>query len=224
MSEMPKFDFSGCSIKNDEDLDQALAGDAKKESKVFKPGKHDVVIKAVVFEGMAKKDKTWGQLKVTLEGTNEKKTNVWVMFPTQDVKYGDKGTMFPFKKLQEFSKALGVELKASNLKPSLQSLFQKPEKLVGKSLSVKMAYEKAYPKFASKGDDGVNLNIILGDGSTLLEGGVPLVIKGTTSEEAYQAAEKFALDNAIDYSGFPQVVEYFPASEAAPANEQIPWD
>lgn len=218
---MPKFSFGGCSIKNDEQMNEELAKVGQND-KFFKPGKHDVVIKEVNFEGLAKNDNTWGNLKITLQGTNEKTTNVWVMFPTQDVVYGKNKTMFPFKKLQEFSKALGEDLKVSTLEPVLKKLFAKPEKLVGKPLAIRMAYERANAKFVEKLEDGtVRLNLVLADGSLQKENGQVKVFEGADSKAAYNAVAEYATKNSIAYDAFPQVVEYFPATEKA--GDTTPW-
>lgn len=220
-NQIPRFSFGGCSIKDDEQMNEELAKVGQND-RFFKPGKHDVVIKEVAFEGMAKNDKSWGNLKLTLQGTGEKQTNVWVLFPTTDVVYGPKKTMFPFKKLQEFAGALGEDLKVSTLEPVLKKLFAKPEKLAGKSLAVRIAYERARAKFIGKGADGiVRLGLELADGTTHQENGAAKIFEGADSKTAYEAVAKFATEKGIAYDAFPQVVEYFAAEQKA--TDTVPW-
>lgn len=201
---MPKFNFDGCSIKDDGELEAELAKSSRQD-KYFRPGKHDVVIKAVEFTGLAKNDDSWGQLSVTYEGTGEKTMMDFILFPFKDVKYGPKATLYPFKKLQSFCSALGVELKASNIKDVMTKTFGKPEKLVGSGLSIDVGYQKAYAKWTSKDASGANLyNLILADGSVAQENGVAKTFPG------YEAVEAYATEKKIGYDKFCQVTSYYP--------------
>lgn len=210
---MPKFDFSSCSIKTDAELEEQLKK-AGSQDRHFRPGKHDVVIDKVEFKGLAEKDPNWGKLEVTLRGTGEKTTRDTVMIPFKDVTYGAKKVLYPFKKLSQFCSSLGVELKVENLKSVMQSTFAKPEKLVGKPLSVVVAYTKAHAEWAGKdGEGNSQYKLVLGDGNTYCGAdGKPLLFPD------YAAVAAFAKEQKIDYNGFCNVTEYCPSTAKA-ANE-----
>lgn len=67
MVDIPRFDFSGATIKTEEEL-QAAEASSNKGDKYFRPGKYDVEISTVEFKGAAKGDANWGQLEITYKG------------------------------------------------------------------------------------------------------------------------------------------------------------
>lgn len=223
MTTMPKFNFSGCSIKDDAQLADELAKAGTDQSKIFKPGKHDVVIKEAVFDGMLPKDPTWGKMKVTFQGTNDKTINAWVCFPTSDIYYGEKKTLFMFNKFKSFCASLGEDVKASNIESVLKKTIGKPEKLAGKPLAIKVGYEKARASYAGKSADGsVLLNLELADGSKYQENGQVKVFTDADSKAAYKAVETFANEKKIAFDAFAQVLDYFP-SDVEAKKDEMPW-
>ncbi len=219
---LPKFNFSGCSIKDDVKLQEELEKSGGQD-KFFKEGLHDVEIKTAVFEGMQPKDPTWGKLKVTFLGTNEKEINAWISFPTSDIYYGEKkNNLFMFRKVQAFCAALGEDLKATTLESVLKKVFAKPEKLAGKPLTIRVGYEKAYAKYAGKNPDGTPiLNLRLADGTLHQDAGAVKTFTGADSRAAYDSVQRYANEHNIGYDAFAQVVEYLPGKEAP--TDETPW-
>lgn len=208
---IPRFDFKGCSIKDDAQLQEEL-DKAGGEGKFFREGKHDVVIKSAEYQGQQAKDPTWGKLALTLQGTGDKEIKSWVYFPTSEITYGGKPGLFMFGKVQAFCAALGEDLKASNLESALKKVFAKPEKLAGRPLSIRVGYERSHAKYAGKNADGsVNLHLQLADGSFQQEGGKTKVFTGPDSRTAYDTVQKYAVEKGLGYDAFAQVVEYFPS-------------
>lgn len=201
-NDMPRFDFSGCSIKTDEELEKTLAEDKKKGR--FNQGKHGVVIKAVKWDGLCKKDDTWGQIVFTYEGTGEKEISDLIQIPFKDITYGSSKTTFPFRKLTEFCAGLGVQLKATNLQTVMQSTFSKPEKLVGTALDIDVGYRKAYARFVRKNGDIVLYSLILSDGAAYQENGIIKLFEG------YKAVEEFANNSKIEFDKNINVTRYYP--------------
>src|SRR5688572_353681 len=130
MTELPRFDFSQCAIKDDEELEKALAA-SQGQSKFFSPGRYDVTIEEVTYNGLNKKDESWGNLEVVYKGAGEKTIKDYLLIPFKSVDFGEKKTKFPFLKVRQFCAALGVEVKGSNLEESMKSVFGRVEKLKG---------------------------------------------------------------------------------------------
>lgn len=210
----PKFDFSGCSIKSDEDMAAALAGEKKKEGKFFDCGQHDVIIQGAKYAGLAPKDASWYKLELSFKGTGTREGKAWVMFPTKEVAYGPDRLWKPFLKCQQLASALGEDLKASTLKPVCAKLFGKPEKLVGKPLTIRFDYENARAKFVSKENGKLQIALQLNNKGELYQENSQVKYF-----DSYDAVKAFAKEKNIRYDSFPQPVEFLPASgdSGAPA-------
>lgn len=154
-----KFDFSGSTIKTDEELELAAGGPKREDtSKVFKPGKHDVVIEAVEYVGQAS-DPNWGKLKLTLKGTGLKQTLDWLTIPVKDTMYqtkSGKSSPYMFQRIKRFAEAVGIKLSVNNLRDGMISLLGKSgEALKGKTVGVVIGYKQAYVNYAGKDEAGL---------------------------------------------------------------------
>jgi hypothetical protein len=209
--EMPRFNFSKSSIKTDEEL-QAAAEASNKGSKFFQPGKYEVVIDAVEYKGPAKGDPTWGNLEVTYKGAGEKTIRDYILVPFQDVKYGDKGTLFPFRKVQNFGESLGTTVTMANLEAAMKALFANPEKLKGRPVSIEVGYRKGHVKYLGKHDDGTKrYGIVDRDGNSVRDADMKSV-----EFPDFEAALGYAEDQKIPVDKFVNVLSYEKSSVAAP--------
>lgn len=158
MTALPRFDFSGSSIKTEAELDLASGTKKKDTSKVLKPGLYDLTIAAVEYAGQAK-DPNWGKLKLTLKGVGEKQILDWIQIPVKDTMYTGKNgkpTTWPFQVFRTFAEAVGVKVSVSNLKTTMTTLLGKEgEALVGKTVGAVIGYDRAYVNYAGKDAAGL---------------------------------------------------------------------
>jgi hypothetical protein len=217
--EMPRFEFGDCDIKDDETLNAELAKTQDFDSKFFKPGKHDVVIKELKFIGLAKQDKNWGQLEVVYEGAKERTIKEYVMIPFKDVRYGANKTMYPFSRFKDFCKGLGVELSIANLGETLKTTFAKPEKLVGTPLSIDIGYKNGYVKYDGKTEANTNKYVIvLRDGNQLVSSeNAPLIFPDRA------AALSYANDNKLAVDEYTNVLTHQPSANGALKKADANW-
>jgi hypothetical protein len=204
MASEPKYDFSGCSI-TDEEMDDKLN---KTGNSIFRPGEYPVEIvesKILATEdnkgGLAKGDKTWVNWLIKFEN-GEKKISTILMVPTSRVTYGAKESPYPFRRLKEFFKSIGIEVKISNLGETLNKYFKKANSLVGLSATVRVGYRDAHGTSIKVGDDvkvqivnSNNLPLVGADNKTLIF-------------DDYEAAAEYADDNNIAYNSFPEVLGF----------------
>lgn len=190
--EMPRFAFENMSFKDDSEVEayEAKQNEGKKTfvDKHFKPGRYEVVIEKVEFKGKATKDPTWLNVIVHLKGTGEKRINTLIQVPTQDIKYGDKGTLFPYQNYKKFCAAAGREIKSvSDVPATTKALFAQPEKLVDLPIIAEMGYEKAYAQYVGKKEDGSKVyNLIGRDGEAARDAdGVILTFGDHAAVELY---------------------------------------
>jgi hypothetical protein len=167
---IPKFNFSQASIKTDEELKTALSGE-RGNDKYFRPGKYDVTIASVEYQGPAK-DTNWGKFLLTLKGTGEKSIRAQVIVPFRDQKYigaSGKPTMLMFLRFTQFMTALGHTVTLDNLEETLTSVFANPERtLTGKVLGVEIGYDNNHIAYRGKDEIGVKKYVIqMKDGSVL---------------------------------------------------------
>lgn len=205
--EMPRFDFSNVSFKTQEELeahDKANGGGTRFVEKYFKPGQYDVTITSIDCLGKAQKDDSWVNLVVHYQGTGEKTINGLIQIPTRDVKYGPRGTTYPYRVLQEFCKALGHNLTVETLGQTVKSLFSRPEKLAGTSLRIAVGYAKGYAKYAGKRDDGTAYFVLMDRNheSVKDDSGLDLQFGDKTSAELYAQANKIPFDKYTQVLGF----------------------
>jgi hypothetical protein len=140
----------------------------KRESKFLRPGLYnDCVITEVIDKGEAK-DPTWIKFLVKIQ-VNSREVFHNIVVPTERLTFGVNKTEIPFKILQGFCKAIGMELTKENVNIVLGAMFTNPEKLVGFRLDLVLGHDAyyAYPDHGrilirSKddkpilGEDGVN--------------------------------------------------------------------
>lgn len=214
---MPRFDFSQCEIKDDEQLEAKIAEQAL-GGKYFEPGKYDVVVDDVEFTGLSEKDPTWGNLQVTLKGTNDRTIKSFIMIPFKEVTYGEKKTMFVFRQFRTFCSALGVTVTRANLEETMKTVFAKPERLKGTALSIEVGYQKGYVKYAGKSEDGgAKYTIHTQDGNPVCGPDQrPLIFPDRA------AANNYAIENGIAIDKFPRVLSYT-ASASGLAAQQVSW-
>lgn len=212
MTSIPKFNFSGSTIKTDEELEQKLAETGNNGGKYFRPGKHTVTIASVEYQGPAKDD-SWGKFLLKLEGTGEKSTTAQVIVPFKDVMYtakSGKPTTYMFKRIQNFMKALGVELKISNLQDVLTAWFTNPSKtLVGKEVVVNIGYNGNHIAYDGKDSDGnAQFVIKMRDGSVQLDSKTLTPLLFSTRDAAMAMAESLNIEiqeysSVLDYEVSP---------------------
>jgi len=171
MSNLPKFNFSGVSVKTDAELNAKLA-ESDTRSKYFRPGKHVVTIGEVVYQGLAGDDR-WGKFLLTLNGVGGKTTTSQLIVPLKDVMYRTKAgkeTAFMFKKMQNFMSALGVDLQISNLEDTLKANFSDLTTLVGTELEIDIGYNGNHIGYDGKTAAGESKFVIrMKDGSTIAD-------------------------------------------------------
>lgn len=219
MTEMPRFDFSSCEFKSDDELNAALEAGQSKGSKYFnEPGQYEVTIADVEFLKVSEKDPNWGSIKLVYQGTGEKTVNDFLLVPFKTVKYGEKGTLFPFKKVSQFCGALGVEVRASNLGESMKTVFGRLEKLKGQSLKIDLGYRGSYVKYNRAGDEKY-FTIVGKDGN---------VLRDNTSMDALKFADKaaalaYAESNQIAVERFMSVLQYDKSASGASLAASTGW-
>lgn len=208
-SSLPRFDFSGMTLKDDSELDSVLKdSQGQREEKYFKPGKHEVQIVASEYLGTTESDDTWGKYSVTMEGTGGKLIKDTVMVPFRDItiyrkKDGSTST-FPAKKIRMFLEALGASVTIKTLGDTLKSYFGKDNALVGLNLAIEVAYQGNHVKYLGKdpaGEPTVGLVSRRGDR-----------IEGTPVFKSYAEANEYAAANSIAVKRFPDVDRYLPSA------------
>lgn len=208
--EMPRFDFSGATIKTDEELVAAEAGDKKKGDKYFRPGQYDVVIEDVVFQGMAAKDPNWGKLAITYKA-GEKTIMDFVLIPFKDVTYGENKTLFPFKKVQNLASALGTPVTIATLGDSMKTLFGRPEKLKGRPVKIEVGYQKGYVKYNGKNAEGATTYILCDKEHNPVRDNSLNVV----TFPDFDAALGYATENKIPVDRYVNVLSYTASAVAA---------
>lgn len=192
MTDIPKFSFSGSSIKSDEELNAKLA-ETDTRSKYFRPGKHTVTIAKADYQGLAGDDR-WGKFLLTLEGVGGKSTTAQLIVPLKDVMYRTKKgteTIFMFKKVQGFMAALGVGLTINNLQDTLTQYFSNPAKsLVSRELVIDIGYNGNHVAYNGKNAAGeVEYVIKMRDGSVVCDKTDLTPVLFTTRDAALAHAE-----------------------------------
>lgn len=203
--EIPKFNFTGSSIKTDDEFNKQEG--ERSGGQYLRPGRHEVVITKVEYKGPAT-DPNWGKFTLTLTGTGDKTTRYFIMVPFRDVMYvgkSGKPTGLMYKKFKDFMGALGVNLTVDSLGAVLPTYFSRDgEALLGGKLAIELGYDGNYIKYAGKNEDGTKrYEIALKDGSVLLN-------KDTMQPVTFPdpaAAEAFATSTQIIIQKFPDILE-----------------
>jgi len=207
---MPKFNFSKATFTSEAALQEATGKKSGgKESKVMRPGRHEVTISAINELGAAAKDPSWYKFSLILTGTGGKEIRDLIMVPTTDVVYGADKTMFPYNKLKNLLGALGVSLTVDNLGESLNATFGDLASLVGKNLAIEVGYQKSHVRFL-RNDIGEMTGVRIVNGRTKQDlvdaSGVVLTFPDIAAAEAHVQA------NNIPYDAFPSVLSYVASS------------
>lgn len=209
MSSIPKFKLSKATIKTEAELQEKLAQQETK-FKYLNPGKHDVTIKAVTYEGAAR-DPNWGKFKMVLEGMGGKTTTSYLTVPISDIEYRNpdsgKVSTFLYTKFRQFMQALGVAVTVETLEDVLNANFSNPDKtLVGRAITIDLGFDGNYVKYVGKDEAGLSvLHIVMKDGSTLADAkGKSLVFSDRDSAMAHAEA------NGIRIQEYSSVLEYSP--------------
>lgn len=201
--ELPRFNFSSATIKTEDELAALEATQGKKGDKYLsKPGKYEVVIQTIEVTGPATSDPTWHKVRFTYMDAGERTIRDTVMVPTTDLVYGEKKTLFPFKKLQRFTGALGYELTASNVGEIMKTVFGQLKKLEGRPVSIEVGYQSAYIKYMGKDGEASVYNIIDRDGNPVRDAELNAVkFPDVDSAKNYAASASIQL-------GFANVLAY----------------
>lgn len=159
MSEAPSFNLAqgNLDIKNEEEFQEQAAKETG--GKALQPGNYTLKIQNPDFHPnketgsiYCKGDPTWFNVKVELVAADgERSLRHWVQVPTQKVRFGQKGTLFVFKKLKEFMAALGEDLTVDNLATVVPKYFNDPKALEGKEVDADVGYEGDYIEPAGNG-------------------------------------------------------------------------
>ena len=203
---IPKFSFSGSTIKSEEDL-ASLEGGAKREDKYFRPGTYQLNITKVEYQGSASDDR-WGKFLLHLEGTGGKTIRSQIMVPFRDVAFlgkSGKNTGYPYSKFKNFMSALGIAVTVPTLETVLTEVFTNPDKtLVGRDISANIGYQGNYVGYMGKDEAGIKkYNITMKDGSVLSDASG----KAMTFPE-FEAALHHAEVKNIEGRRFVDVLDY----------------
>lgn len=204
MSEMPKFDFSKSALKSDDDLTAVSGEGAGKKEKFLKPGRYDVKIAALEFQGVAKNDANWGNMLAVYETADGRSIRDYFMIPFSDHLYGEKKTAFPFQKLVKIAAAYGQALTVANTADVMKALFAKPEKLVGMPVTIEVGFEGGFIHYAGKNRDGGKRFQIYGaDHNPVRDAATMTPIEFPD----FSAAEQYATANNLNFDKWPRVLQ-----------------
>ena len=182
----PVFNLNASNVNFDDASLQAELD--KKTSKYFdEPGNYDLVISAAEYHigkdtgtSACKGDDTWHNVKITFSHVDGRSINHWLQIPTAKVTYGDKETLNPYRKFQQFLFGLGESVQIAQLQGLLTKYFADPNKLVGQKVNVDLGYEGPYVERNSEGA----FNIIV-KGQALSEDGVAVALPDRASAVQY---------------------------------------
>lgn len=182
----------------------------KKESggKFFNdPGTFDMVIKEITFKSEPNaKDGAWVGSTILLESEG-KQMKYFLDVPTEcrnGFLFGAEKAVWPLEKLQKFFRALGLVFDYENGMSQVAALFGDSNKLVGKSIKVRLGYNTHHAKYVAK-DEYV---LVEKDHTTKK-------LEGTyANKDALNAAAAEAGIKRDKNQDFIQVLELFAAKEA----------
>lgn len=216
-----QFNFSNSTIKSTADYEAAITPIKKDNSKVFKPGLHEVTVGNVQFMGEGS-DSTWTKVSITLKGPGEKTIRDLLMIPHKDLMYKSPGknpTMYPFKRLKDFILALGTEITPENAGTVLDLLFSKPTNLEGLNVKAKIGYKGTHVTYSGKDANGnAAYNVTLGNGSLLADtSGATLVFADRDSAAAHLNSQ------GVSFVSFPEVLGYELSSTPNSISPDTKW-
>jgi len=214
--EMPKFDFSNATIRTEEEFAAAEATSGQGDKYLNKPGKYEVVIDSVEYKGLSEKDTNWGKLEVVYKGSGDRTIKDFIQIPFKDTVYGEKKSTYPLKKLRSFCGALGHTINVTTIGDTMKSVFGRPEKLKGQSLSIEIGYNRGHIKYMGKTTEGAKRYQIYDRDNNPVRTADLAVVEFPD----FDAALAYAGANNVQVDKFPQILVYAKgaAATAAPAN------
>lgn len=171
----------------------------KKEVKFFLPGQHEVEISLLEEKNPVAADPTWINYWLEVTGTGSKRTGVNISVPTESLSFNGKDDNYPKTKLLQLLSALGYEVTPKNLASILEQTFGKPERMVGRRMTIQVGYDSAHLVPA-----GGKLNLVS-------RWGRPLKDKATGEPLSFAdraAAELYCETNKVKLQKFPVITEF----------------
>lgn len=118
------------------------------------PGTYDMVIKAVTFnESVNLKDSAWIGTQIQLETHDGKGLKYFLEVPTEcrnGFLFGADKAVWPLEKLQKFFRGLGIQFDYDNGMQQVGALFGDTNKMIGKTLKVRLGYSGPHAKYVGK--------------------------------------------------------------------------
>lgn len=208
---IPEFNLAATAldITSEEDLQAELAKEGRRG---FEPGVYKLKTSSARFHlnkvtksPLCVKDPTWFNIALTVTSSDERKKDLFIQVPTSKIKYGDKGTLFVFKKFCEFMASIGVAVNLQNLSKIAAKYFQNEETLKNLNdleIEIEMAYEGSY---ADKQPDGESFKIRTKKGEALQEDGVDVTCPDFDSAKVYAQSRGIELSYCEVKKMVPQV-------------------
>ena len=203
MSNVPSF-----KTKSKPEMSEQQVDASKSDGSKFlnEPGTFDAIIKTVKFGKVSEKDNAWLTVEIGLE-IDKKPIRHYQMIPTEcrnSYLFGASKATFAIDKLRAFFRGLGLVFDFDNGMEQVATLFRDADKLVGKSIKIRLGYEGPHAKYVGK-EQYVYVDK---DHTTLkLDGTFP-------NKAAIDAACREAGLKRDANSDFIKVVEIFAAKEA----------
>ncbi len=210
MTNVPSFNIKSKPQMTERQLDASKSDGSKFLSE---PGTFDAVIKTVKFGKVSEKDNAWMTVELGLE-IDKKSIRLYQMIPTEcrnSYLFGANKQTFAIDKLRSFFRGLGLVFDFDNGMEQVAAVFGQPDKLVGKSLKIRLGYEGVHAKYVAKDQ----YQLVDRDHTTLkLDATFPN--KAALAAAAREAGIKGYTLNAKGSSDndFIKVVEIFAAGEA----------
>lgn len=171
------------------------------------PGTYDMVIKEVSFKDVPDdKDSAWINSTILLDH-NGKTLKYFLSVPTEcrnGFLYGAEKVTWPLEKVQKFFRGLGLSFDFDNGMSQVAALFGNPDKLIGKTIKVRLGYNGPHVKYVDQ-----NTRIVVDKDH------VTQKIDGTfPTDDAAVAGAALAGLKLNKNAGFINVQEIFPSKEA----------
>jgi len=204
MTNIPSFKVGSKPTLSEQEVDSHRKSTSKF---IDEPGTYDMLIKEVAFAAQTEaKDSAWIQTTITLDHFG-KTLKYWLSVPVEcrnGYLYGDSKSTLQLDKLRGFFRGLGLIFDFDNGMSQVGAIFGSPDKLIGKSLKVRLGYQGPHIKYVGKDE----FKIVDKDHVTEKVGGT-----FATKDAALAHAREEGLK--IDQnSGFIKVQEIFPSQVA----------
>ena len=215
MSALPKFRLNKPTMTA-----EAFQAQIENKPRYVNPGHYDFKIAAVTDQKTNTIDPTWVDVRVKLKNSVGELMTTFLKFPTESLTFKSDYPMIPIKELVNFFSSIGETLTPQNAQELLTKYVGADftcKKLVGKTLSATVGYNKNYINYVSKDtyaivdkngleyrdDKGVNLKYFNGR----------------------KEAQAFAKDNNIKVQDFIQILKYdVPESTSSEVADDVTGD